>query len=680
MTVTATRDDVRTGDAEAPVRAGAWQRTPIWSRLLLIVGVWVLLWAVLKGNDTLFLSGQSKTDLHDSLGNWKDDLIAGRDDNVVMQATGWVGDQVTTIGTFLQELVSRAAFPRPVPQIGWLGVIAIAGWVGYAVAGWRIALLVIASFFSFGALGYWEDSLDTLLVTLMSVAVAVAVGLPTAVLMAKRRRVAMAITPLLDVLQTMPAFTYLLPVFLFFGLGFPAVIVATVAYATPPIIRIAAYGLSTVSRTTVEATDSLGQSGWQRLRRVELPMAKSTIIVGINQTVMAALAMVVIGGFVDSPGLGQPVLSALTAQQTGDGFVAGLCIVIMAIMLDRTLTAASVHGEKVARAGGRNRNRHRIVLAVLGVGALVCVYYSRLYNSLAAFPDITWGDSLAEAVQSFADWFTSTFDTALSAIKDAISIWVLNPLQDLLANSPWYVTGAAILALVWTIAGAWPTVVSAACLAGMLGLGLWYDSMLTLTMTLVGTLLVMALALVFGIWMAWRPRVDLVLRPVLDAAQVMPPFVYLIPALALFSLGRFTAILAGVIYAAPVAIKLVADGIGRVSATTVEAAEASGSTTRQIITKVQLPMAKGNLLLAANQGLLYMLSMVVIGGLVGAQALGYASVLGFAQSEFFGKGLAAAICIVLLGIMIDRAARGAAARQGLPTATPRQVVPRPHGY
>ncbi|MDQ3485891.1 MAG: ABC transporter permease subunit, partial [Actinomycetota bacterium] len=288
------------------------------------------------------------------------------------------------------------------------------------------------------------------------------------------------------------------------------------------------------------------------------------------------------------------------------------------------------------------------------------------------------GDSLSNAVQSFADSFTSTFDTALTAVNEGVTEGVLNPLQDLLADSPWYVTGTAIVALVWVLSGVWPTVVTAACLGGMLAVGLWYDSMLTLAMTLVGTLIVMALALVLGVWMARRPRVDLVLRPVLDAAQVMPPFVYLIPALLLFGFGRFTAILAGVVYAAPIAIKLVADGIQRVSATTVEAAEASGSTPWQVITKVQLPMARGNLLLAANQGLLYVLSMVVIGGLIGAQALGYASVLGFSQSEFFGKGLAAAICIVLMGIMLDRVARGAAARQTeRAAATDRMLVKTP---
>ncbi len=144
----------------------------------------------------------------------------------------------------------------------------------------------------------------------------------------------------------------------------------------------------------------------------------------------------------------------------------------------------------------------------------------------------------------------------------------------------------------------------------------------------------------------------------------MPPFVYLIPALLLFGPTRFTAIVAAVIYAAPVAIKLVADGIKGVSPTTVEAATAAGSTPWQVITRVQLPMARSGLVLAANQGLLFVLSMTVIGGLVGAGALGYDSVLGFSQGEFFGKGIAAGAAIVFLGIMLDRVTRRAAERTG----------------
>jgi glycine betaine/proline transport system permease protein len=173
------------------------------------------------------------------------------------------------------------------------------------------------------------------------------------------------------------------------------------------------------------------------------------------------------------------------------------------------------------------------------------------------------------------------------------------------------------------------------------------------------------------VWMARSSRADLLLRPLLDAGQTIPPFVYLVPALALFGTTRFTAIVAGIIYASPAAIKLVADGVKGVSPTTLEAARSTGSTTWQEITKVQLPMARGSLVLAANQGLLYVLAMAVIGGMVGAGALGYDVVLGFSRSEEWGKGAAAGITIVLLGIMLDRIARAAAAEDRVKVPTRR---------
>ncbi len=148
----------------------------------------------------------------------------------------------------------------------------------------------------------------------------------------------------------------------------------------------------------------------------------------------------------------------------------------------------------------------------------------------------------------------------------------------------------------------------------------------------------------------------------LDAGQTLPPFVYLIPVLALFGATRFTAIVAAVAYAAPAAIKIVADGIKAVSAATVEAAESAGAITIQIITKVQIPMARSAFTVAANQGLLYVLSMVVIGGLVGAGALGYDVVAGFKQLDTRGRGLAAGFSIVLLGVMLDRISAHAARR------------------
>ena len=635
------------------------RRIPRWALALGIVVAWVVVWSVTKGQDTLVLPGREHTDLHESLTSFRDGIIAGRDTNPVMQVTTAIAEAFRSLFDWLQRMVSVPDFPRPVPQVGWLGVTAVAVWVAYAVANWRMALLTAVSFLSFGLFGYWSDSIDLLIVTFLSVGVAVAIGLPLAVLVGTSRPANTVISSVLDLMQTMPTFVYLLPVVLFFGIGVSGAVICTLIYALPPIVRIAGHGIRTVSETTLEATNSSGQTPWQRLTKVQLPMARKTIIVGLNQTTMAALSMATIASYVDGPGLGQPVLEALVKNDVGSAFVPGMLIVVMAVMLDRTTTAASERSELAARSGRDPRVR-RIVLGASGVAALVAIYVSRYYPWAAEFPETDWGPRLASWTDSAIAWVTDTFGGFTEGVKNVITEAVLNPLQELLAESPWWLAGLAILALAAVLGGLRALVATLVCLAGIWYFDLWHDAMITLNMTLVATLLVMILAVVFGVLMARSRRADLVLRPVLDAGQTIPPFVYLIPALALFGPTRFTAIVAGIVYAAPAAIKLVADGVKAVSPTTLEAARSTGSTTWQEITKVQLPMARGSLVLAANQGLLYVLAMAVIGGLVGAGALGYDVVLGFSRSEEWGKGMAAGITIVLLGVMLDRVARAAA--------------------
>lgn len=631
-----------------------------WLWALALIAIWVVIWAVTKGNDTLALQGRERTGVQDALTGFRDDVIASRDANPLIQFTYQLGTWFTSVVDWLQRMVSVENFPRPVPEIGWLGVTAVATWVALAVAGWRISILVAASFVSFGLFGYWSESIDLLIVTFVAVAVSVLVGMPLAVLMGTGNRAVNAVmTTVLDVFQTMPTFVYLAPVVLFFGIGASTAVVATLLYALPPIIRVAGHGIRTVSATTIEATDSAGQTRWQRLIKVQLPMARKTIVVGLNQTTLAALSMATIAAFVDGPGLGQPVLNFLKTVNVGGAFVPGALIVVVAVMLDRTTTAASEYGERAAR-GGVDLKRRRIVLAAAAAPVLVCLYLSRTYPWAAEFAETSGRDRLAGAVNTFFAWFTDTFRDLTQGFKDLISTVLLNPLESLLADSPWWLAAGALLSLAFVLGGLRAFVPTLLCVAGLLYFGLWNDAMITLNMTLVGTVLVMVLAVVFGVGMARSPTLDLVLRPLLDAGQTIPPFVYLIPVLALFGPTRFTAIVAGVVYAAPVAIKLVADGVKAVSPTTLEATRSTGSTTWQEIAKVQLPMARGSLVLAANQGLLYVLAMAVIGGLVGAGALGYDVVLGFARSEEWGFGAAAGISIVLLGIMIDRIARGAA--------------------
>ena len=652
-----------------PVEPGATPPTPEEKRIsrfylaAVVIGVWIVVWAFTKGQQTLDLPGRESTDLHDSLTEFRNGIIAGRENNPVMQVTNAIAEAFRSIVDWFQRMVARPNFPRPVPEVGWLGVTAVATWIAYAIANGRIAVLVLCSFLSFGAFGYWEDSIDLLIVTAVSVVIVLVVGLPLAVLFGTKDWAARILTPILDFFQTMPTFVYLLPIVLFFGIGVSGAVVCTFVYALPPLIRIGGFGIREVSPTTVEATDSAGQTYWQRLRNVQLPMARKTIIVGLNQTTLAALSMATIASFVNGPGLGKPVLNGLVRGDFGGAFVPGALIVLMAVMLDRTTTAASERAEIVARGGGGNPRTRRIILVVGGILALVAVWYSRYSRDFAEFPTLTWGDRVAEVADDVMRWIVDTFGGATEAFKNFISTVFLNPLQSLIAESPWWLTALGILALSVVYGGVRAVIITAFCLGGILYLDLWHDAMVTLNMTLVATTLVMILALFFGVWMARNHRVDLVMRPVLDAGQTIPPFVFLIPVLALFGPTRFTAIVAGIVYAAPPAIKLVADGIRGVSPTTVEAGRSTGSTAWQEITKVQIPMAKPSIVLATNQGLLYVLAMTVIGGLVGAGALGYDVVLGFSRSEEWGKGAAAGLTIVLLGVMLDRITRAAAERR-----------------
>jgi glycine betaine/proline transport system permease protein len=302
---------------------------------------------------------------------------------------------------------------------------------------------------------------------------------------------------------------------------------------------------------------------------------------------------------------------------------------------------------------------------VLAVGTGVAVYLSRTYSRFAEFPESPdLGNPLSERVTSANEWIVDTFGDLTKAFKDLVSYGLLNPLQDLIAESPWWLMSGVLLAFAYLLGGLRALVSTVVCVAIILGTGLWHDSMITLAMTLVATLMVMVLGLVFGVWMGRSRVADAAIRPVLDALQTIPPFVYLVPALALFNVGRFTAIVAAVLYASPVAIKIVADAIHNVAPTTIEAARSAGTSSGQMIRKVQLPMVRGALVLAANQGLLYVLSMVTIGALVGGGALGILVVNGFTQAEDFGKGLAAGIAITAMGIMLDRITVHSAARYG----------------
>ena len=518
----------------APPPAPEARGVPRWVWVVGVLVVWLAVWALTKGHDTDVVAGSDQTDLHRRI----TDIANGLGGNGFTQA---IADAINAIIEFFQKLLSTPASPSPAPEIGWLGVLAMATWIGYAVAGWRIAILVALSFVAFGVFGYWQDSIDLLIVTMVSVFISVLIGFPLAIWIGLSQRANRIVTPILDLLQTMPTFVYLMFVIILFGIGAPNAVVCTVAYALPPIVRIAGFGIRDVSTTTIEATDSLGQTTAQRLWKVQVPMARKTIILGLNQTILAALSIAIIAGYVNGPGLGKPVLAALTVNDFGAGLVPALLIVLMGIMLDRTTTAASERSEKIARGGGEDPRVRRIALGGGLVVVAVAVWYSRYALNAANFPTNGLTGSVARGANDVADAVIDAIGPVANGFKNFISYGLLNPLQSVLADSPWWLALVALVALGVIIGGQKAVIPTVVCVVLIYVLGLWHDTMLVLTMTLVATLLVMVLAMVFGVWMARNKRVDLVIRPLCDAGQTIPAFVYLIPVLALFESTRFTA-------------------------------------------------------------------------------------------------------------------------------------------
>ena len=604
-------------------------------------------------------------------GQW---TLPHNDDEPIFRSLNGVRDAVANNRSILEPIRATVTglidvFGSALASLGWPGVIGATGAMGLAFGGVRVGLLAMLGFASLGVLGLWDQSMATLGMMLAAVVIALAIGLPVGILAGRSNRVSAVLAPILDVMQIMPTLAYLTPITLLFLIGVTPSTIATLIFAMPAAIRITALGIRGVSEATVEAARSLGSTETQVLRKVQIPLARRAVGLAINQTIMLGLSMIVITGLIGAPGLGESLTQALSKHNVGSAFDSGIAIVILAIVLDRLTYAAGEWMDPRARAARSRRGGRWLTigapLAVLGIGlAAPFVVDATVFPSAIAF-------SFRGPVNDFTNWLTNTFQGITLTTKDVATNLVINPLEGFLTSAPWWLIIAIVALIAWTVSGRRQAVTAAICLTLIVLLGLWAHAMATLANVIVGTLLTLVIGVAIGVQTARHDRLRAILRPILDTAQTMPAFVYLIPALALFSPTRFTAIVAAVIYAAPPVIRLVEVGIRAVPATVVEAAMASGATRRQLLWKVQLPMSRYALLLAANQGIVMVLSMVVIGGLVGAGALGFDVITGFARGEQFGKGLAAGVAIVLLGIMLDRITQGAGSRRRVTLARAR---------
>ena len=545
---------------------------------------------------------------------------------------------------------------RVMERMTWLGVLVTVTVIAGALAGWRMALLTVVGFLILAVLGLLQPSLETLALIVFAVAVSLLIGIPLGIWAGTHPAVERILRPILDAMQTIPAFAYLVPVVLLFSIGTTSALIATVVFSLPPAIRLTSLGIRLVPESSVEVGRSFGATSRQVLRKIRLPLAKPSIMLGVNQTIMMALGIVVIAATVGFEGLGRKVYDALQTVNVGRALAAGIGIVILAIVLDRVSHAWSERdhvrrGATTVHFLGFHVSRR--VALVLGLAlAVVAVVIGRQVLRQQDFP-AGWTVSIARPVNDVVDAITRTIGNATRALSDATVRYALDPIRDLLTGLPWWFIcgGAALLA--WSVSRRIGlALLSFACLALIGVFGMWDIAMDTLSQVVVGAVLSVAIAIPIGIWASRSERVHRGLRPFLDAMQTMPQFVYLIPVIALFNVGRVPGVIAALVYALPPGIRLTDAGIRQVPKEIVEAAVAFGATPNQVLRKVQLPLARPSILLGVNQTIMMVLSVVIIAGLTGGGALGYAVINGLSHDP--ASGMVAGICILLLAIVIDR--------------------------
>ncbi|HMR32368.1 MAG TPA: ABC transporter permease subunit [Geminicoccaceae bacterium] len=536
------------------------------------------------------------------------------------------------------------------PALPWIAVVGIPVLLALRLGDRRLALLVGACFAYLALFGQWASAMVTLASIAVAVPLGVAGGMALGIWAFRRPLVERLLTPLLDLMQTVPIFAYLVPILWFFGFSPVAAMIGTVIYALPAMVRNTTLALRRVPVELVEYGSMAGCTPWQLLWKVQLPSARAGLMLGVNQVIMLSLNMVIIASMIGAGGLGFDVLTALRRLDIGAGLQASIAITLLAIALDRLSQAASVRDAAPARP-------YLVGAAALVLGGWIA---GLALPAVQAWPDawtLTTGTALGDAI----GWLNLHLFDTIEAVKAWLLVNLMVPLKRFLQGLPWLgvVLGLAIAG--WQLDG-WRLAATVTALALFVAVtGQWDLAMVSLYLCGLGVLLSCLIGIPLGIWSARSRRAAAVIQPAIDTLQTIPAFAYLIPAVMLLRVGDFAALLAIVAYAVVPAVRYTAHGIAHVDPHVVEAGRAMGSTPGQLLRKIQLPLALPEILLGINQTVMFALAMLVITALVGTRDLGQEVYVALAKADI-GRGLVAGFCVAAIAIIADRLLRAGSRR------------------
>jgi glycine betaine/proline transport system permease protein len=548
-----------------------------------------------------------------------------------------------------------------IPRLSWLGIVIAVALLGWRLGGPRLAAISGLAFLYLALFNQWESAMMTLASIVIAVPFGVAGGLALGVLAYRKRWAELAIQPVLDLMQTVPVFAYLVPVLFLFGFGPVAAMIATIIYAMPPMVRVTLLALRRVPPEIVEFGRMAGCSKRQMLWRVLLPAARPGLMLGVNQVIMMSLNMVIIASMIGAGGLGFDVLTALRRLDIGAGLEAGLAIVVMAIALDRLSQAAALDRPPLDATLRRQTWLRREPLLALALAALlVTTLLSFIVPALAGVPEgltVTTRPIWAKLVQ----WINVNFFDELEAVKTFVLLNLLVPVKRFMLGLPW--PGVLLLLGLagWQLGGLRLALLVVLLSAFVAVTGNWGNGMETVYLVGISAIIAAIIGIALGMWGAASRRAHHALEVIVDTLQTLPSFVYLMPVVMLFRVGDFAAMLAVIAYAVAPAIRYTDHGIRSVPAHLIEAARAAGCTRRQILWKVKLPLAVPELMLGINQTVMLAISMLVITALVGTRDLGQEVYVALTKADT-GRGIVAGLCVAFIAIVADRLIGASSAR------------------
>lgn len=615
--------------------------------------------------------------------------------DVVFKAISWILQwPIAGAQVFLQWL------PWPV-------TICIVAVIAHFASGWRLAVFSVAGMLYMVIVGFWTESMNTMSLVLISIPLAVIIGFFVALAAFRWPAAERVILPTLDFLQTVPAFAYLIPIIKLFGFGPVTGLITSLLYAFPAMVRNTLLGLKQVQPDVVESGLMSGATPRQLFWLVQVPAAQRQILLGINQTTMASLSMVIVASIIGgSADIGWAVLSTMRKASFGESFLAGIVIALIAMIMDRISwdLAARDRDPRWAERSFLDRHRHLLV----GI-ALVAIFFiaARFVPFLLDYPR-DWRFFPSKAIDGAVTTFIVTFKSWIELIKKVAFYYVMLPLRVGLeatvkpstwgfdwaaihsvayaiaagafavfaarrwsiavglaaiiaaavyffgiTNLPWLGLSALFILLAWAAGGGVLAAGTLIGLAYLLVAGIWEYAVLSIYLCGIAVLLSFLFGSAMGIWAAHNEMVSRILRPINDTLQTMPLFVLLIPILMIFKVGEFTALLAICLYAVVPAQRYAETALRGLPQEVIEAATSMGCTSRQLLFQVKLPLALPGLMLGLNQTIMYGISMLVITALVGTKELGQQVYVGLSDGDF-GVGFVAGLGMAVIAMIADR--------------------------